>query len=223
MSDLSTETINYINSTQGTRTTDEKNNKGKNVIGKEEFLTMLVAQLQTQDPLDPMSNEDFAINLAQFSQLEQLISINEKMGSNNSSSEGLSSMASYLGHEVSFDSQSTTVKGGKAGSISFDLPSNAQAVIAELKDNAGNTVAQFDLGERAAGHNYVDLGSVSGVPNGEYSVSLTAASATGVVTNPAAYSAGIVDGFVPGADPVLLVNGSEIGLDSIKAVRVANA
>jgi flagellar basal-body rod modification protein FlgD len=46
-------------------------------IGKTEFLNLLVAQLQHQDPLDPLKNEEFVAQLATFSSLEQLIAINQ--------------------------------------------------------------------------------------------------------------------------------------------------
>jgi flagellar basal-body rod modification protein FlgD len=44
--------------------------------GTEEFLQLLVTQLQNQDPLDPMDNTEFLSQMAQFSSLEQLININ---------------------------------------------------------------------------------------------------------------------------------------------------
>ncbi len=46
-------------------------------IGKSEFLKLLVTQLQNQDPMNPVKNEDFIAQLATFSSLEQLISINQ--------------------------------------------------------------------------------------------------------------------------------------------------
>ncbi len=45
-------------------------------VGKSEFLRLLVVQLQHQDPLSPIKNEEFVAQLATFSSLEQLISIN---------------------------------------------------------------------------------------------------------------------------------------------------
>lgn len=59
-------------STQGTKETGELKN-----LGKTEFLNLLVAQLQHQDPLDPIKNEAFVAQLATFSSLEQLIAINK--------------------------------------------------------------------------------------------------------------------------------------------------
>jgi flagellar basal-body rod modification protein FlgD len=46
-------------------------------MGKDEFLKLLVTQLQNQDPLNPMKNEEFVTQLATFTSLEQLISINK--------------------------------------------------------------------------------------------------------------------------------------------------
>ena len=42
----------------------------KNVLGKDDFLKLLVLQLRTQNPLDPMKDQDFGAQLAQFSALE---------------------------------------------------------------------------------------------------------------------------------------------------------
>jgi flagellar basal-body rod modification protein FlgD len=44
------------------------------------FLTLLVAQLQNQDPLNPADSNQFVSQLTAFSQLEQLISINKNTG-----------------------------------------------------------------------------------------------------------------------------------------------
>jgi flagellar basal-body rod modification protein FlgD len=42
-----------------------------------EFLKLLVTQMQNQDPMDPMDNSQFLTQLASFSSMEQLISINQ--------------------------------------------------------------------------------------------------------------------------------------------------
>lgn len=48
-------------------------------MGKDEFVKLLVAQMSNQDPLNPMDGKDLAVQLAQFSNVEQLLNINAKM------------------------------------------------------------------------------------------------------------------------------------------------
>lgn len=57
----------------------QKQASGFESIGKSDFLRLLVVQLQHQDPLNPLRNEEFVAQLATFSSLEQLISINESV------------------------------------------------------------------------------------------------------------------------------------------------
>ncbi len=52
---------------------------GLQQLGKSEFLKLLIAQLQHQDPLSPVQNEEFVAQLATFSSLEQLMSINKEV------------------------------------------------------------------------------------------------------------------------------------------------
>jgi flagellar basal-body rod modification protein FlgD len=64
-------------SQQASQQTSSAVSKAADEIGKSQFLELLVAQLQNQDPLDPVDNQQFVAQLATFSSLEQLISINQ--------------------------------------------------------------------------------------------------------------------------------------------------
>ena len=48
-------------------------------VSKDQFLKLLVAQLQNQDPLNPLQGDAFVAQLATFSSLEQLVSINDNI------------------------------------------------------------------------------------------------------------------------------------------------
>ncbi|WP_110953268.1 flagellar hook capping FlgD N-terminal domain-containing protein [Anaerosinus massiliensis] len=52
-----------------------------NELGKEQFLKLLVTQMQYQDPLDPQDNSEYVAQLAQFSALEQMTNLNTAMSS----------------------------------------------------------------------------------------------------------------------------------------------
>ncbi|MBN1571468.1 MAG: hypothetical protein JXA73_26770 [Acidobacteria bacterium] len=71
--------VNSVSSPFGNQTvadTSKTNTSSSEQIGKSEFLELLVAQLKNQDPMNPISNEQFITQLATFSSLEQLMSIN---------------------------------------------------------------------------------------------------------------------------------------------------
>lgn len=53
--------------------------RGSSELGKEEFLQLLVCQLQNQDPLNPQNDTEFVSQLAQFSSLEQMTNMNTTM------------------------------------------------------------------------------------------------------------------------------------------------
>lgn len=66
----------------GTPPTDQSTKQDTSVksaqeLGQSEFLKLLVTQLENQDPMNPMDNQQFIAQLATFSSLEQLISINK--------------------------------------------------------------------------------------------------------------------------------------------------
>lgn len=210
-----TSTNSFIQSLQkGAESTDKKKNKGE--IGKNEFLNMLVEQLKNQDPLNPMNGDEFAVNLAQFSQVEQLIGINEKLDSSSSAGDS-TSLASYLGQEVLLDKKTVDVEAGNGGLIRTNIPANTSDVKLDLLDKSGNIVKSFSLGARAKGDQSLMLDGLD-IPNGSYTYQLNMATATGGQTKLTGRTGGVVDGFVPGANPKLLIAGKEVGANDVKVV-----
>ena len=70
-------TVSALNNTAaGTAATAAKTD---NTLGQDQFLTLLVAQLQNQDPLNPTDATEFTAQLAQYSQLEQLFNLTDAM------------------------------------------------------------------------------------------------------------------------------------------------
>ena len=60
-------------------TPPKTNTKRNDELGRDEFLKLLVAQMQSQDPLNPMDGQQMAAQMAQFSSVEQLIKSNDTL------------------------------------------------------------------------------------------------------------------------------------------------
>ncbi len=198
-------------------TTSAKKNSAE--VDKTDFLQLLVTQLKNQDPLNPMENQEFAVQLAQFSQLEQLVSINEKVGSTESLGD-FSSLASFLGHEVVLNSDEVQVKDGNGGRVSFDLSSSASNVEIDLLNANGSVRETISAGALGAGKHSVELSGLT-TQSGTFGIKVRGTATTGGQLNPEAFASGIVSGFIPGADPKLIVDGREIGTSDIREVRTA--
>lgn len=70
-------TVNPVSSLLTNSTTSSTSSTSSQPMGETEFLQLLVTQLQNQDPMNPVDNDQFVTQLATFSSLEQLISINQ--------------------------------------------------------------------------------------------------------------------------------------------------
>lgn len=188
-------------------------------VSRDQFLQLLVTQLKNQDPLNPMENDRFAVDLATFSQLEQLMSINDKIGKEKPDT-SLSSIASYLGTEVVLNSSDVPVSGGNGGRVAFNLTTNAQSLKLQLLDKNGTVVGEKELSALNAGRHSVELEGLS-VPDGTYKAQIVGVNDRGAPLGGPAFVSGVVNGFVPGPEPKLLIGNKEISPEEIIEVRAA--
>ncbi|MBN1114114.1 MAG: hypothetical protein JXA66_02110 [Oligoflexia bacterium] len=141
----------------GTATGEPTSTKVKNndELNKEDFMTLLVAELQNQDPLEPKSNQEFGAQLAQFSQLEQLETMNKNLTKVTSSNEPVMKMysASLIGKSVVAESKDLDHEKGKTHDISFNLPESAGSVEVKVLDSTDNVVRTIKMNDVDAGLN----------------------------------------------------------------------
>lgn len=89
----------------------------KQELGKDEFLKLLVTQLKNQDPLEPMKNEQFVAELAQFNALEQMINLNKSFESM-LSMQSLSQASSFIGANIAWVDADGAAQEGIVSSVS---------------------------------------------------------------------------------------------------------
>ena len=116
------------------------------------FLTILTAQIQNQDPLEPMDSSKFTEQLVQYSQVEQQIASNKKLDTLATQLAASSSTGSlsYLGRTALFDTSSAALTDGTA-SWQYALDTGAQKTTLSVQDAKGNTVYTTTAGEITTG------------------------------------------------------------------------
>ncbi|UQD51711.1 flagellar hook assembly protein FlgD [Bacillus methanolicus] len=120
-----------LNYQQNTRKT------GTNILGKDDFLKILITQLQNQDPLNPMQDKDFIAQMAQFSTLEQMTNMENSLENFLKSQEQnyMLQASMLIGKTVTFLDANNEEKTAVVKSVSF-------------KD--GKTLFQLDNNEKSS-------------------------------------------------------------------------
>ncbi len=191
---------------------------GAGAIGQQEFLTLLITQLQNQDPLNPMDSQQFAVQLAQFTQVEQLVSLNQKFDNFANQTNSVGSMAQFLGKQVTLKDGPITIEKGKGPNLQIDVPNGTQSLRVQFLDAADKVVGQEVVdGGLSAGKQIFALDGVT-VPDGEYTTRIQAVTSAGGFSEVKAKSVGVVEGFVLQPNPALLVGGQHVKVDSIEEV-----
>ena len=170
------------------------------ILGKEDFMKLLLAQLQHQDPLDPTDSVEFTAQLAQFSSLEQLGNVNsnlEKLELYQASINN-SQAVSFIGKEIVARGNSITLSSGQPVDLQFDLPSDAGTVTLSIYDANGEFVRTFDVSNLTAGRHMIkwDGQDMSGneVQDGNYRFEMMAEDKEGEPMTVTTYANGKVSG-----------------------------
>jgi flagellar basal-body rod modification protein FlgD len=123
-------------------------------MGKSDFLTLFTAQLKNQDPLDPVKNEAFVAQLAQFSQLEASTNMQNSMSqlAESLSGERLLSSAALIGKRVAVSDAPAQLNDGQDVGASISLPGDASGIQLNVYDSKGNLVQELIAGATPAGN-----------------------------------------------------------------------
>ncbi len=209
----------------GTSTASASTAASTNQLDKNAFLKLLTAQLANQDPLQPVDNQAFIAQLAQFSSLEQLQNVGSKLDSllSATTSSTQVSTAGLVGKTVGFKADGTDiVQGGAVSPMTVNLSARA-TVTAVVQDASGATVRTLALGAHDAGA--FDLGwdgrdaGGNTLPAGHYTVTLSAKDASGADVDVSASAQGMVRGVTfDGSTAALLVGGATVKLSDVTQI-----
>ncbi|MEG7334128.1 flagellar hook assembly protein FlgD [Bacillus sp. 0102A] len=87
-------------------------------LGKDEFLKILMAQVQNQDPLNPVDDKEFISQMATFSSLEQMVNLNTTMAQFVEKQDPFTTYLDWMGKEVSWTADGgATEKTGTVNSV----------------------------------------------------------------------------------------------------------
>ncbi len=142
-------------------------------------MTLLVTQMKNQDPLNPMDNAQVTSQMAQLSTVTGIDKLNETMAALISSVQvGQSYQAtSMIGHNVLVSGNTVSTEGA-GGYFGVELPVGADKLSITIKDAAGNTVRNVELGAQSEGtlpltwDGKTNDGSVAA--NGDYKIEVAA-------------------------------------------------
>lgn len=193
------------------------------------FLTLLVTQLQNQDPLDPMDATEFTSQLVQFASVEQQIYQNtnlEKMLNLQETSQ-ISSMVDFIGNKVEFLGQKLPLEDSEA-EFSYVVPVGAKDVSVNIADANGVNVF-FATGETTSGKHTInwDGKDKNGqqLPDGYYTILVSAKDSTDKLMQVEHLVTGKVSGagVDDGVGKLFIGNGLTIEQKDILSVRKPEA
>lgn len=197
---------------------------------QDQFLTLLVAQLQNQDPTEPMDNSQLTSQMAQISTVSGIEKLNDTVSSvtNQFASMQMLQGVSMIGRTVLSEGNQLGLTATKkddgstqvSGTAAFDLDATAANVTVTITTASGQLVDTMDLGSAAAGRNYFtwdgsnytgdssDLRFKVNASNGSANVASTALSPNAVVATTISNGSLMLE----------LANGGSVNYNSVKAV-----
>ncbi len=201
--------------------------RSPNELGQEDFMELMVAQLENQDPTKPMDNFEFLSQIAQFGTVDGIQGLQKGFSDMSSilyASQTLEA-SGLLGHKVVTGSNLGVLAADETLDATIKLPSSSSGVTVFVQDMSGRLVHSRSLGAAEAGD--IDLqwdgsddeGNLA--PPGQYRVSAEAvvggqAQALSVHTHSLVESVSIDPG---GAGVMLnLAGGDQVDLTAVKSI-----
>jgi flagellar basal-body rod modification protein FlgD len=195
-------------------------------LDQDAFLSILVAQLTHQDPLNPMEDTDMTSQLAEFSSLEQLTSINSGISTLNETmnQNDILTAVSFIGKEVKAEGYKVSLNEGNASTIYYGFGETVSGILMNIYDDEGAIVRTVELGSKEAGtYQYTWDGKDEDgneLPDGQYGIGILGTDLDGEYVMVQTEISGRVDGVVTenGTQYLRLEDGRFINMLNVKEV-----
>jgi flagellar basal-body rod modification protein FlgD len=209
---LSTSTPTYASKASGT-------------LGKDDFLKLLVKQLQNQDPMNPLDSSQFATQLAQFSSVEQLANINTNLEASVTTNQlmaqsiGNSLASTMIGRDIKASGNTLQWNGTDEVRFGYTLGADGSKSKIRIYDSTGNVVRVMDGGVDAGDSTVTWDGlndSSKPVPAGTYTFKVEVTDAQDKDMTASTFVLGTITGVrFTSTGTVFLVDGAEIPVANI--------
>jgi len=220
------DTTSYLNSI-GSGTSSSASSS----MGKDDFLQILVAQLENQDPFNATDPSEMIGQLTQFSMLEQMTNMNETLTSGLSAlnMQTATSSVSYIGKTVMATGYTLSVESGAASSTTYTLDSDVETLKAYIYDEDGSLVRTVNIGAKDSGEYDFQWDGLDDdgetVADGSYSLAIAGTDADGNDVVASTSISGVVSGVSVSSGSVMLTlkDGREVALSNVQSVVDADA
>ena len=200
--------------------------KDKATMDQDAFMTILVAQLTHQDPLNPMEDTEMTSQLAEFSSLEQLTNINDgikNLGNSQQQSDMLSAV-SFIGKEVKAEGYKISLDAGNASTVYYGFGEPVSQIMMNIYDSEGAIIRSIELGSKDKGSYQFEWdGKNEGeqaMPDGQYGIGILGQDKDGKAVMVQTEISGKVDAVVNegGTQYLRLKDGRYISFMNVKEV-----
>ena len=220
MTTVNSDIIADLNKVSNARAGSKNDNSAAGI--QDRFLTLLMAQLKAQDPMNPMDNAQITSQMAQISTVTGMENMNQTMNMLLQSQFANQSMmaATLIGKQVMTDGNGLVLGEGGTSAGAVELAGPADKVKVTITDKDGNVVRELSIDKPKLGINHFEWdgkdGNGEALPAGEYSFKVEASNAgVAVKSNPLAFQQ--VNGVTweQGVPMLMLANGKTSSLADI--------
>ncbi len=135
------------------QTVDTATKKTDSGLGQDEFMKLMLTQMQHQDPFKPTGNTEFIAQMAQFSSVQGIEAMRVSLDNfvSDQASSKMLNAANLVGKSAMIESSVAELATDKPIALEYSLPRATQTATASFTDAAGELVHRIDLGSQAAG------------------------------------------------------------------------